>query len=226
MQFISPFSFTYPVVWWTVGAPQMTWQPAPSIPLASQPYSWRCSYFLCPSYSQVMLQICLLVDLFISALYATKYVKTHQFEASVKNSSGDMRRGVHNIVLRLQHLLCTLCRLAHHFTPGNTVIYFPLYPLQLCPTSCPTSPEPQRPCRLRSECCQSPRPHKGAPPTRGFRPATRSKSRKCARQRVRHPRQLQRFETRRRSNSTTLGAVLPAVASLRPRRFSRNPFSR
>ena len=34
-------TFTYPVVWWTVGEPQMTWQPAPSIPLASQPSSWR-----------------------------------------------------------------------------------------------------------------------------------------------------------------------------------------
>ena len=28
-------TFTYPIVWWTVGAPHMTWQPAPSIPLVS-----------------------------------------------------------------------------------------------------------------------------------------------------------------------------------------------
>ena len=34
-------TLTYPVVWWTVGASQVTWQPAPSIPLASQPSSWR-----------------------------------------------------------------------------------------------------------------------------------------------------------------------------------------
>ena len=31
----------YPVVWWTVGATQMNWQPAPSIPLTSQLLSWR-----------------------------------------------------------------------------------------------------------------------------------------------------------------------------------------
>ena len=35
------FTFTYPVVWLTVGAPQMTRQPASSIPLASRPSSWR-----------------------------------------------------------------------------------------------------------------------------------------------------------------------------------------
>ena len=34
-------TFTYPVFWWTVVAPQMTWQPAPSSPLASKPSSWR-----------------------------------------------------------------------------------------------------------------------------------------------------------------------------------------
>ena len=45
----STFTFTYPVVWWTGGAPQMTWQPVPSIPLAYQ-----------PSYLQT-LQICYLV---------------------------------------------------------------------------------------------------------------------------------------------------------------------
>ena len=40
--FVSPcFTFTYPIVWWTVGALQMTWQPAPSNPIASQPSSWR-----------------------------------------------------------------------------------------------------------------------------------------------------------------------------------------
>ena len=45
---IPDFTFTYPVVWWTVRAPQMAWQPAPSIPLASQPSSWRHSVS-CPS---------------------------------------------------------------------------------------------------------------------------------------------------------------------------------
>ena len=52
-QAITPFSvhtvtFIYPVVSWTVGAPQMTWQRAPSIPLASQPSSWRAQHHASP----------------------------------------------------------------------------------------------------------------------------------------------------------------------------------
>ena len=41
-------TFTYSVVWWTVGATQMIWQPAPSIPLTSQLFSWRRTAS-CPS---------------------------------------------------------------------------------------------------------------------------------------------------------------------------------
>ena len=40
LPFIWSIHLTYPVVWWTVGATQMIWQPAPSMPLASQLFSW------------------------------------------------------------------------------------------------------------------------------------------------------------------------------------------
>ena len=33
---VSHYTFTYIVVWWTVWAPQMIWQPDPSIPLSFQ----------------------------------------------------------------------------------------------------------------------------------------------------------------------------------------------
>ena len=42
------FTFIYPVVWWTVGVPQMILQPAASMPLTSQLFSWRRTAS-CPS---------------------------------------------------------------------------------------------------------------------------------------------------------------------------------
>ena len=58
--------FTYPVVWWTIGAPHMTLQPAHSIPLASQPFSWRRTAS-CPSilrcYPPISSSVCLFFSL-------------------------------------------------------------------------------------------------------------------------------------------------------------------